>query len=995
MDEFSQGEIRFGRYRLDPIQGLKLGRRDLHLTPKSLAVLRLLAEHPSQVVSKEEIFRMLWADTAVSDSALTSCIQELRHVLRDDARNPHYIETVHRRGYRFIAEALTTAELPVTSKEPSYHIAEPLIVGREAVLAAMFRELSATLEGDRRILFISGEPGIGKTTLVNAFLARATQRHRVCVGMGNCVEQYGIGEPHLPLLDALARMGRHSRSLVVAALSQYAPTWLIQLPGLQSPAQVRSLLRRSVGVTRERVLRELTDAIDAMAAKVPIVISLEDLHWADYSTIDWIAAAGRYPERSQILLLGTYRRTELPASHPLLAVTDELRVKGLCREIVLDGLDESAVYEYLGRRYPPAEGSVSSFRSLACAVHRQTEGSPLFVVNVLSDLVTRGALVESDGTWTASRDDAAVTGIPEDVRRIIERQLDRLLADERCLLEAASVLGKEWSAASVAAATDMPLSTVDTVLGTLARQGRFVRVCGTMEWPDGTVASRVTFLHSLYRRVIYDRIPASRRADLHRLVAIRQEAAYGERAADLAAELAVHFEQARDFGRAVSYLRHAGHRDRRHSAYSEAKMHFGRALALLIHLPASSDRDELEAVLSIELGAVLMALQGWGSPEVEMVYDRARKLCRKLGETPQLFPALWGLWLFYWGRGDLTTARELADKLGALGRETQNQEMVLQGDHALWATSFSLGELDSAIRYAEDGIALYDPFRHADLAGTYGNHDAAVCARCFSARALALQGLVDRAVRIGDDAIALAEQLAHPFTQALALVFSAAVHQMRRDVDMTKERAMAAAKIAREQDFRLMLAWASVLGGWAIVEQGNTETGTELIRFGLTAARQTGSQQFQPYAMVLLAEAYLKCGTVDAGIRILDEAASLVDRTGERFFEAELHRLRGEFASLSGTPDGRRTANSAFSKAIDVAKKQGAKLLVLRAAVSMARLHRDEGKSLACHRMLSAAYVDIKEGLTLRDAIDAATLLTRWNTGIDFGAQSDVGFYPP
>jgi DNA-binding winged helix-turn-helix (wHTH) protein/predicted ATPase len=966
----------FGRYRLDPAQGLTRGTQEVRLTPKALSVLRVLAERAGQVVTKEELFRAAWPGTAVSDSALTSCIQELRHALGDDARHPRFIETMHRRGYRF--RPRTTAdprgESVCEASTPPPRPPMPL-VGREAVLERMRGACRLADRGRRQLLFVTGEPGVGKTTVVAEFLATATGRGAARATWGQCVEHYGAGEPYQPLFEALTRLCRQpGGDEYVEALQQYAPTWLAQLPGLLPPARQSRLQRTIAGTTRERMLRELIDAVEAMTARVSLVLCLEDLHWSDASTLDWIAAFAQRPEPARLLLIGTYRSSEADGTeHPLAAVADGLRVKGCCSEIALGGLHEGAVVEYVGLRFPAAPGSMELEARLARFIHRHTEGNPLFMVTVLGDLVGRGLLAERDGEWTVRSDlSESELGIPDDVRRMIEGQVDRIHPVERGLLEVASVAGAVFSAAAVAAGAQLALDDVERTLTALARHRRFLREAAAVEWPDGTIAAGFEFLHAVYRDVLYQRLPAGRRAELHRLLGAREETAYGERAREVAAELAMHFEQSRDLRRAAVYLEHAARNAQRRGAYQEARMHFEHALALLECQPAGRERTEREVVLRIGLGAVAMSIHGWGAPEVEEAYVRARTLCRELGETQRLFPALWGLWLFYWGRGPLKTAHELSERLLFLARQGVDDALLLQAHHASWATAFSRGDFEGALAHASAGLRLYEADRHGATAETYGNHDAAVCGRYFKAWALAFVGRTAEAARESHEAIASARAVGNPFSLALAHAFAAAVDQTRGDAVSARQHAADAITLAREQGFRVVLAWASALAGWASLAQGSEEEGWAQIRHGIAETRATGSA-FLPHFLGLLAGAQLGRRRLDAGLAAIDEALGLVQRTGERFPEAELHRLRGELLLAASSAESARQAERVFGQAIAAGRSQGARLLVLRAAISLGRLWVRLGRGDEARRLIHDALQGMHEPPPSPDAkeIDA------------------------
>ena len=312
--------IRFGPFWLDRTQGLHHGDAEVRITPKSLCVLWELASQAGQVVTKQQLFRAVWAGTAVSDSALTTCIQEVRHALHDDPRRPQYIETLHRRGYRFVA-----VDLPAPAKEPAAIAPDLQIVHRDQVISDILGIWSAAERGTRQLLFLSGEPGVGKTTVAQQILAAVTATGRATATWGQCLQHYGIGEPYQPLLEALMRLCRQpGGSALVPVLEKYAPTWLAQLPALLPPERYEGLRRTLAGTTRRRMLRELTDALEAATTDRPLALCLEDLHWSDVSTLDWIAAFAQRPEPARVLLIGTFRPQVDGGGHPLSKVVEEL-----------------------------------------------------------------------------------------------------------------------------------------------------------------------------------------------------------------------------------------------------------------------------------------------------------------------------------------------------------------------------------------------------------------------------------------------------------------------------------------------------------------------------------------------------------------------------------------------------------------------------------------------------------------------------------------------
>ncbi|HEX5048506.1 MAG TPA: AAA family ATPase, partial [Gammaproteobacteria bacterium] len=843
-------------------------------------------------------------------------------------------------------------------------------------------ELSAAFEraigGGRELVLVAGEPGIGKTSLVEAFLETLRGRGDVRIARADCVERYGAGEAYQPLLEALTRLGRlRDRAALVAALRHYAPTWLAQLPALESVAELTTLKRQAVGVTPARMLRELNDALEAVSATVALVVCLEDLHWSDASTLDWIAAFARRPERAPLLLIGTYRPEEpTQASRVLELLAADLRTRRLCRAISLESLDEPAVRNYVARRYPAAHGAVDALATLARQVYRRTEGNPLFLVNVLSDLEAHGALIETERGWTLSAGfDGAALRVPEDIRRLVEQRVERLEPAQRELLEVASVPGGPCSAAAVAAGTEREVEGVEAALRELTRRHGFVRETGVVEWPDGIVAARFEFLHSLFREVLGARLSPARRAELHRRIGLRLESAYGDRACEIAAELAVHFEEARDMRRAIEYLEHAAATDRARTANEAAAAHYRRALRLLERLPPSNERDELEARVRLGLGASLVAIRGFGSPEVEQCYARARALCQARGDTHRLLHALWGLWIFYLGRGEVTAARDLADRIAQSTSTDTDSSARLQTHHAQWATAFSEGDFRAVEAHAEHGMAIYDVRRHAALTSTYGDHDAGVCGLSFHARAAAFAGRAATAAGRATQAVALARELAHPFSLTLALTFSTFTRQALHDAAGTHASAVAAAQVADEHGFALMRSWLRVLEGWSLVELGERAAGLQSMRTGIAAAEPTKSNLFRALLLTLLAEAELRCELPEAARTSLDRAFEL-GSNGDRHAVAEMYRLRGELELAVGRDaDARGRAEQYFGRAVEAALAQGADLLALRAATRLGRLKLASGMRAEAAATVGRARDAMQESTGLPDFEAASALL--------------------
>jgi DNA-binding winged helix-turn-helix (wHTH) protein/tetratricopeptide (TPR) repeat protein len=629
-------QIEFPPFRLD-VSNERLHRGDsvLALRPKSMGVLRYLLEHPGRLVKKDELLDAIWPDTAVTDALLKGCVREIRAALDDDPSAPQFIETAHRRGYRFIGQVSRinsghsptwpgaagerlNSSIPATLSPDEQlagfaaheEISSAAMVGRDRELAALQAHFEKTVAGDRQTLFLTGEPGIGKTTLVEGFLRRLANSGAL-IARGQCLEQYGAGEPYLPVLDAVSRLCRDGDSRhLVATLGRYAPTWLAQMPPLTNNLNREELQRELIGATPERMLREMAEATEALAAVTPLVLVLEDLHWSDYSTLDLIAALSRRPKPARIMLVGTYRPADvIHNGHPIRAVQRELQMHAKCREMAIAPLTEDAVGEYLTARLP-----VGSFsQHLSRLIYRRTEGHPLFMVSAVDYLLDRGLLSAAEPlprtdngasvpvSGGGSAMESAEIGVPENIRQMITQQIERLSEEDVRLLEAASVAGNEFSAMAVAAALEENIIAVEERCESLARRHQFLQARGVGEWPDGTIAARYGFVHSLYQNVLYQRLPAARLAGLHLKLGERGEAAFGERGGEIAAELAMHFERGRDYPQAIKYLKLAVSVDLGRCANREAMDHLARALELVEKLQ-EPDRSRVKLELIEQRG---------------------------------------------------------------------------------------------------------------------------------------------------------------------------------------------------------------------------------------------------------------------------------------------------------------------------------------------------------------------------------------------------------
>ena len=996
----------FGRFRLEPSNARLLnGPQAVPLKPKAFDVLVFLVRNAGRLVTQDELLREIWPGTVVGDSSLKSCIRQIRKALGDRVRKPQFIETVHRRGYRFIAPVTaggTTPAVVVGHTRTADSCPAPILVGREAELRQLNGWLDQARSGQRQIVFVVGGPGTGKTALVEAFLRRAADPH-MCVATGQCFEQFGSGEAYLPMLEAIGRLSRDPRfEQHMHVLTSRAPTWLAQLLGLRALPANDASLNLAATVPPERMLRELAQAVEELTARTTLVLVLEDLHWGDYSTVDLVSALARRGQPARLLLLATYRPVEAVLSaHPLRAVKQELQSRGLCQELPLGLLSEIGVAEYLDARFPA--GGLST--QLAHWLHQRTEGHPLFLVNLLDDWQAQGVLVPRTDAgqpaggqrWELKADLAALGGgVPASIRALVKKQLERLSREELRVLEGASVAGIEFSAAAAAAAVEDDLVQVEECCEGLARRHQFLQRKGTAGWPDGSVSACYRFGHELYHRAISEHMAGARRRLLHQRLGERLEAVYGPNGTGSAAELALHFEQGRDPTRAARYLELAANRAAQNYAHREAVDYLRRALVVVERLPESTSAAQ-ELRLQVHLGLQLQMTQGFGAPAVKRPYARARDLCRETGETSLLFPVLWGLWLCHKVRSELPTARVMADELLTLADQLQDSALVLQAEQALAVTSLCMGEPLATCEHMRRGTALYDPQRHHGHSFLFGQ-DPGVACRAFGAVALWLLGYPEQALQTSREAIRLSHELSQPSSQALALHFAAMVHQCRREGRAALACAELALAIAADQGFSFWQAGGMVMRGWAMAECGQTKQGVAQLRQGLDAWQATGSVTYRTYFLALLVEALGKEGRASEALELVNEALCLVEQTSERLFEAELHRLRGELllqsaaaqtadvktlgeSSRKASPAVQAKAEDCFRKAIDVARRQKAKSLELRAVVSLTRLFRQQDRPAEAQSLLAEILAWFTEGLETAELKAAREFLNEFTCG--------------
>jgi predicted ATPase len=622
----------------------------------------------------------------------------------------------------------------------------------------------------------------------------------------------------------------------------------------------------------------------------------------------------------------------------------------------------------------------------------KTEGNPFFIEEIVQALVEQGVLTDLHRVGTAHLSPVlakplADIKIPTTVQGILASRIDRLGAEEKTLLQTLAVLGKEFSLSLLKQVVDKPEEELHSLLFHL-QAAEFI-----YEQPAFPEVE-YTFKHVLTQEVAYNSLLLERRKVLHERTAQGIEALFHSRLEDHYGDLAQHYSHSGNTQKAVEYLQHTGQQAAQRSAHAEAVTSLTTALELLQTLPDTPERAQRELALQIALAASLQATKGPAAPEVEHAYTRARALCRPGEETPQFFSVLRGLWVLHHVRAELQTARELGEQLLSMAERAQDPALLQEAHRALGGTLLWQGEFPLARVHLEQGCALYDLHQHRFLTFLHGGADPGVSCLCDAARALWFLGYPDQALQRSHAALALAEKLSDPFNLGFALVFAAGLHQLRREGRAAQQRAEAGIALAREHGLASLSSAGTIRRGWALAEQGQLDEGLAQMREGLAARRTTGAELAQPYFLALQAEVYGKIGQEEQALSLLTEALAAVHTTGSRRQEAELYRFKGELSlqsrqgkarqnkseiaspqPLTPSPQAEAEAEACFLKAIEIARKQSAKSLELRAVMSLGRLWRQQGKTGEARRMLAEISGWFTEGFDTKDLQEAKTLL--------------------
>jgi class 3 adenylate cyclase/predicted ATPase len=845
------------------------------------------------------------------------------------------------------------------------------LVGRDEEVALLHRRWEQAKAGQGQVVLLSGEPGIGKSRLVQVLQEHvgATPHTRIA-WRGLPYHQQSALYPVIaelshrlrwhPDISPAARLRTLETTLAAAglALAEAVPL-LAALLSLPLPAAYPPLTLTPQR-QRQRTFETLLAWLHADARRQPVLLIVEDLHWLDPSTLELLSLLIDQSAARRLCLVLTAR----PEFRPPWPMEAHLSVLTLRR---LAPAQSAGVTTHVagGKALPPV---------VLQEVVRMTDGVPLFVEELTKTLLETGLLEEHADHYTLHSPLPALA-IPATLHDALLARLDRLAA-AKGVAQLGATLGRTFAYDLLHAVSPWDEMVLQHGLRQL-EEAELVSQRGVP--PQATY----TFKHALIQETAYQSLLKRTRQQYHQHIAQVLAEQFSETAEMQPELVAHHYTEAGLSGQAVGYWQRAGERAIAHSAHCEAIAHLTQGIAALDSLPPTRERLQQELALQTTLGSALVALRGYGAWEVQGVYTRAYELCQQVAETPQLLPVLWGLWAFYHARAEFQTAREVGKQLASLARGTQDQSFLQLAHAGLGQTFLRLGELTTARTSLEQAMTLddcqqYTPVSaHVHLFGGPPHiHSQSLRGRSRSLLAQVLWhlGYPDQALEQAHQTVALAAELALPFSLVVNLNYTAVVHLLRREPRAVQERARAALDLSTEHGFSAWAAYATTLQGWALAEEGRATEGINQTRQGLAAWAAAGQLAGQPFLLALLAEMLEKMGETQEGLSTVAAALEVVYKTGERHWEVELYRLKGKFL-LAQSPAQRAEAEACFLQALDVARGQQAKALELRAAMALSQLWQQQGKRTEAHALLAPVYVWFTEGFDTADLQEAKALL--------------------
>ena len=847
------------------------------------------------------------------------------------------------------------------------------LVGRDEELGLLLRRWAQSKDGHGQVVLISGQAGIGKSSFAETVGSQAKSEGFTRTTFH--FSPYYTNSALYPVVEHIKRLSQweagDSQYTKLAKLEQMlanynlAPEEVVPLfaalVSLELPAGRYPPLNLTPQEQKQRTLGILVAWTLAEAERQPLFQLWDDLHWADPTTLELLGLLTDQTATASLFIALTFRPEFIPPwptrSHMTPITLNRLEAPDI----------EAIVTRLASGKALPAE--------VVQHIVEKTDGVPLYAEELTKAILGSGLLREETDRYDLTGPLSSVA-IPATLQESLAARLDRL-PKLREVAQLGAVLGREFDYEMLRAIAPMDEPRLQDGLSQL--------VAAELLYQRGAPPrAKYSFKHALIQDAAYQSLLKRTREQCHRQVADILESRYPETVETQPELLAHHHTEANSPKTAVEYWLKAGQQAVHRFADREAVGHLEKGLSVLLTLPDTPERARLELTLQTSLGPALMAIKGYADPAVGKAYHRARELCQELKDITRLFPVLWGLWMFHLVRAEHEAANDLTKQILAVAQTTGDPDLALEADFAAGLSAFYCGELLSARKHLEQVVSAYDPEQHKGLGSTYGGLDPCVCCLEYLAWTLWLLGYPDQALKRADEAQPLAKQVANLYTQARSLYWDSLLRQFTGQWDVLRERIEVAISMATEHGFAIVLGVGPIMRGWALVAEGRAEEGIKEISQGLKRYRATGAGFQLPHLLTPLIEAHNKLEQPEEGLTALAEAQALVEKTGERYYEAELQRLKGELL-LAQSPDDPAEAEACFHNALEIARGQQAKSLELRAAMSLARLWQRQDKVGDARQLLNDVFAWFAEGFDTADLRDARALLD------ELGAMKEVG----
>jgi predicted ATPase/class 3 adenylate cyclase len=918
------------------------------VTPNIAARLQALAD-PDSVVISAAAYRLI--------AGYFDCRELGFHNIRGISQPMAIYHVLHESGARTRLDVAARRGLPPMQ-------------GRDDQLATLADRWAQARAGQGSVVLVAGEPGIGKSRLIWALQQHVAQSPDAFLIRFSC-SPYFMNTAFYPVVQQLERVLEFGLDDTVEQRLDKMDGLLAQY-GFDLPTVV-PLLARLLAVPfegryppldlpadrqRQLTIDALTTITLMRADYQPLLVVVEDLHWIDPSSLDLLTQLIEHvPQTRQLVVLSF--RPEFVPPWPEGPGLERLNLNRLDREASV-----KIVTEIAGMPAPT---------ELLDQLVEKADGVPLYLEELTKLVIEQGLIRHDNGGLDPARPRPALA-IPATLADSLTARLDRL-TDAKGVAQLGAAIGRQFSY-ELLAAVSKTTASVDS--RALRRNLARLVDAGLLFVEHNPRGETYTFKHTLIQDAAYGSLLRTTRLQYHRHIAQALTEHFPATVESAPELLAHHYTQAGMMAEAVPCWLRAGERALHGSANPEAIAHLTTGLDLLADLPAGPERAGVELQFRLTLGPAYMAIRGYAAPEVEACYQRARELCRELGDTPQLVPVLHGLWTYHIVRAQHTDALALGEQVLKLGADTNDDGLLLQGNMEVGWSHFFLGELEQAREHLERVLALYDHERHSSHAFTYGDNPA-TSARSNLAQVLWLLGRLDQSLRYSEENLAILRSLInHPYSVAFGLDLAAIVRQYRSDAPATRALVDEALALSEAHGLAFIGAMASMLKGWALAQEGDLAEGIAQMRHGLAAQLATGAELARPYWLCLITEACLESGAALEGLALLDDAEAAVQQTSERYWEAEIHRLRGQLLLAASDPIAPavvRSAEECYRRALDVARRQGARSLELRAAVSLSRLWQAKGRKHEAGKFLAPIDAWFLEGRGTPDLRAAAALL--------------------